>query len=197
MLPWILKTFRPIVVDWIRRNATEETLHEIGVPDVHELLFVGPDSREFQDEVLDRAENELEENRLEEVLQVKLSEWREHPSDQGLAELVAEVKHMLLRSYAVRPVRAILDVHADGLIRLYGPNRLKVHVIERPKVHDVNAPKMDELIEISIPLLYEDLYYPGQVRATARPCELTIQEIEWRKGFFRAMEKIDGQRGKG
>lgn len=189
LLPWIFKEFRELILKWLRQPAAQPLLSEL-TPSMHELLWTTPEGERLQGEVIERAATvcHLE---LRETIAAKLEAWRANPSEQGLDELVSDIRRHVERGYNLLPPEyVILEVYPCGLVKLYGSKQVRVHVIERPVVLPEHEPVLDELVETQVPLLYQETYMPGMVRAVAFACSMTIAEIEYRKKLFNHVEAL-------
>lgn len=70
-----------------------------------------------------------------------------------------------------QPTRAtiLVEVAADGFIKVYGHKHIQAKIINRPSVATSELGcQVDELIDNALPVRYREIYYPNNIRATGK-----------------------------
>ena len=89
--------------------------------------------------------------------------------------------------------RAVLEVHPDGVAKVYGTKRLLVRVLEIPVMFsDAARIRHDTLTTTALPKTYRDVYWPAMVRAVASTPKHTLDALcDWRR-YLRCVRALKG-----
>jgi hypothetical protein len=96
-----------------------------------------------------------------------------------------------------RPPRqqALVLVHADGFLEIFGPADLDVRVVDVPRVAPTPAAELaaEQYVEATVPLPYRQLHAPGNRRAMHMPrvrTPETIAHTMWELQLLREIQSI-------
>ena len=80
------------------------------------------------------------------------------------------------------PTHAVVELWADGMVKVFGPKHLRVKIVNRPHADSGRAEALvDTLVEESLPHSYRQVYWPSYSRGSGTYEALTVEELHWRQ----------------
>jgi hypothetical protein len=109
-------------------------------------------------------------------------------SEELISRLVGHMQKRNLHVCLPVPTKVVVELHADGLVKVYGPKHVTVAMMQRPVESEVDYDKgvihkpkiealVDEYIEVFLPNGFKSVYYPENLIGQQCVEVLTIKEM--------------------
>lgn len=111
-------------------------------------------------------------------------------SEDLVSRLVGQMQQRNLYVCLPVPAKVVVELHADGLVKVYGPKHVQVAIMQRPVE---TAPQLealvDEYIEVFLPPGFKSVYWPSNLVSQQKVERVAIKELAKRLAQTKA--KVD------
>ena len=88
----------------------------------------------------------------------------------------------------------LVELHADGLVRVFGDESIQVKIVNRPVAStNKNDIRVEELIDSVLPQRYREVYWPGpNLRAMGNYKPITVMDVAATVAQLNMIDELPG-----